>query len=189
MMQERTALRGLVKRPVVEQAALSPKYDELRAAVRINRDKLDEEVERQSSLFIEICEEHVQACSSRDLARDELARTDAEIAREARRKANEAKEKMTDAMCSDAIMLDPRHVAGSRKLQDLRREADRWDALREAFGQRVRMLHELVQLYGAGYFTSGTAGGTRSEVNNALAQSAREKMDAARKAKRESGNG
>lgn len=179
------ATRGLVKRPVVHQeGTLSARYEELRAKVRINRDKLDEEVEQQAALFIDICEEHVMASSRRDGARDELARTDAEIAREARRRAETAGTKMTEAMCNDAVMLDPRHVKGATEHQRLRREADNWDALREAFGQRVRMLHELVALYSAGYFTTGSAQGSRSNVNDALAQTARAKMAEARATKR-----
>lgn len=155
-------------------------YDELKAQLSIDRNRLDEAVEQQATVFAKICEEHVLVSSQRDEAHDVLARRDAEIAREFRANPKEG-QKITEAITNDAVMLHPEHVRLSQTLNQLKARADRWWGLRQAFDQRVRMLHELVSLYSGGYFTSSGAQGSKSAVSDALAATARARMDEKRK--------
>lgn len=158
-----------------------PKFTAFREHVRIDRNALDSAVEQQAHLFMSVCEEHVRYASIRDEAKDRLARHDARCAREFRRKAEAAKERVTEAMVNDAVMLDEEHIRLSTELNSISAQTERWWALRIAYDQRVKMLRELVGLYASGYFSAEAAASPRAAVRDALAATARARLEERRR--------
>ncbi|MBX4215938.1 hypothetical protein KW797_03240 [Candidatus Parcubacteria bacterium] len=172
-------------RPLIRktEGALPDFYPEFRNRVKIDKDRLDSAVEEQAFLFLEVCEHHVRATSLADAARDELKQTDGRLAREFRMKQMKDGEKATEAMVNEHLVLHSEHRGAIDKLNDREREKERWYALRQAMDQRSKMLRELVNLFASSYFTSSGAATPRNAVRDALAETARKKMDEQRRSK------
>lgn len=162
------ASRPMVKRPTDagHDDGFPPEYQQFKAGLQIDRDDLDTMVQQQAALFHEVFERHILAVSLRDDKAKHLSERDAEIAREFRRQQEAAKEKCTEAMTNDAVLLHPEHQRIKAEFDMLKRNADLWYSLREAYDQRVKMLHELVALHSAQYFGS-TAAGTVGSIRDA----------------------
>lgn len=158
-------------------------YEMLRNRIKIDRDALDKSVEEQAQVFLEVCDRHVHALSLRDEARDKLSRRDAEIARDTRQKGEKGGTRTTEAMVNDSVMLHTEHIQLSANLTELKKQADLWGVLRDAFDQRMRMIKELVNLYAMGYFGAAGALGPRNTVRDSLAETARARLDENRKAR------
>jgi hypothetical protein len=156
-------------------------YDKYRNRIKIDRDRLDEAVTEQPEVFLEVCEQHTMCMSLRDGARDLLARKDSEFAREVRANIEAKGGKATENMVNDGVLLHPSRKQFKDSYEQLKTLSDKWGALRAAFEQRMRMLRELVALYGQGYFTSVTNSGNRSELSTIQAEAARAALDAKRR--------
>jgi hypothetical protein len=147
---------------------------DIQAALKIDENELDEEMLRQPFLFHELARSHVMAISRRDAAKEELATVDAQLAKEFRDKAARADEKMTEAKLTDMVLLDPRHKEAFEHFSELKLEADRLWADREAFEQRGKMLRELGGLFVAGYFDRVSVKKGKQDVRNANSELARQ---------------
>ena len=159
-------------------------YASFKAKLEIDRDRLDAAVMEQSQIFDEVGERHIRACDLRDAAKTRLAIKDSELAVRYRTKLNASGEKSTDSIVNDYVLLDPSRNTENDIYTARKKEADLWGILREAFEQRMRMLRELVSLHATGYFNAQSMGGPRNVVRDALAETARTKMDEDRKARR-----
>ena len=164
--------------------SMPDEYALFRNRIKIDRDALDKAVEEQAQVFLEVCDRHVHALSKRDEIRDKLARRDAEIAREVRRQAEKGKTRATEAMINDSVLLHIDHVKLNTDCAELKKQADLWSVLRDAFDQRMRMIRELVNLYAIGYYGAAGTVTPRNTVRDSLAATARTKMDEDRKARR-----
>lgn len=156
-------------RPVGEVSlpALRPAlYERLRGGVQINKQQLDKVIEQQSDTFMDVSDEVTAAVSRRDLLRDELSRLDAELARAERGRLALAKEKTTESMINDAVMLHPAHIRKSADLAEAKAEADKWLSLKAAYEMRAKMVKELVSLYTSGYWTTQSLGGSRPHMSD-----------------------
>src|SRR3990167_4617743 len=175
------ATKPLVRRSISSAAEITSDYDVFRERIHIARARLDDAVAEQAQIFLEICERHTCTLSARDEARDRLARCDAQLAQELRAALEASGKRPTESMVNDAVMLHDTHIATASFLTTTKREADLWGVLRDAFDQRMRMLRELVNLYSMSYYGSASAVGPSNTVRNALAATARERLDADRK--------
>ena len=163
--------------PVQAAEELPSLYRQLRGALIIDKDRLEEAVLRQPDLFFQVAEQYSLAVSRRDAARDNLSRMDAEIARNIRADLAKRNEKDTASVVTDLIILDARHIQAAEQFAKLKQASDEWGTLKESYEQRMRMLRELVSLYSTGYWTNAGAGRTNATVRNALADQARERME------------
>lgn len=159
-------------------------YEAFKAKLEIDRDRLDAAVMEQAQVFDEIGERHIRACDLRDAAKTRLAIKDSELAVRYRMKLNASREKSTDSIVNDYVLLDPSRGIENDIYTARKKEADLWGILREAFEQRMRMLRELVSLHATGYFNTQSMDAPKNIVRDALAESARAKMDEDRKARR-----
>ena len=175
---------GLIKPRIFSGANTPTDYDILRTRIKIDRDALDKSVEEQAQVFLEVCDRHVNALSLRDEARDKLARHDAQIALETRQKAEREKTRITEAVVNDSVMLHPDHIRLSTELLEIKKRADLWGVLRDAFDQRMRMIRELVNLYAIGYYGATGAVTPRNVVRDSLAATAKAKLNEDRKTRR-----
>lgn len=117
---------------------------ELKTFLQINVDDLDSALQEQPQLFYDVAEACTNANAARDgvkLDLDELmAKQDGEL----RAKVAAGDGKMTEAALAQRLREVPEVKELTRDLLDLKAEAERWLALKEAFQQRSFMLRELV---------------------------------------------
>lgn len=159
-------------------------YQAFKAKLEIDRDRLDVAVMEQPQIFDEVGERHVKACDLRDGAKTRLAVKDSELAVTHRARLEKAGAKSTDSIVNDHVLLDPDRKACNDIYVRAKHAADMWGKLRESYEQRMRMLHELVSLHATGYFNTQSMGGPQNVVRDALADSARRKLEENRKARR-----
>ena len=133
------------------------KYDEddykaLQVGLKIDRDALDEESIVQPNNFYHASEGHVTALSRRDRLKHDLEVTVAELDKDVREAMVSEGEKVTEAQVKAQITREGDYHKAQRSYLNACLEADRWEALRNAYRQRADMLKGLIQLYQAGYF-------------------------------------
>ena len=160
-------------------------YETFKVKLGIDRDRLDAVVMEQAQIFDEVGERHVRACDLRDAAKTRLAVKDSELAVKHRAVLEREGKKSTDSIVNDYVLLDSARITENAQYMARKKDADMWGILREAFEQRMRMLRELVSLHATGYFNAQSMGAPRNVVRDALAESARTKMEEDRKARRQ----
>lgn len=167
-------MTSLIKTRGVEQLSAIEHY---RDKIKLDRHALDLAAEEQPGLFLEVAEQHVQAKSRYDQARDNLTRLDAKIAQRVRTAWNEAKDgKATEGKVADIVLTDPEHLTAADAMQKAKEEVDEWDALRSAFDHRLRMIRELTSLYAAGYYSASGSSSAKTGVRDANAAAGREAL-------------
>jgi hypothetical protein len=159
---------------------------ELKVGLEIRKSALDDELEKQPQIFNEVSELAVMAAARRDFLKEELARTDAELAGKHRRKFEKDAGKATESMVNAAVATDPAHKTAVEKHIQSKETADLAMALKESFHQRRYMLQELSGLFVANYFQSSSAGVAGNNVREYKASKSRDSMaDARDRRKRE----
>lgn len=158
-------------------------YRELREQLIIDKNNLNECVERQPQLHQEVGEKLSMLTSQRDGKNEELMRLDSMLANEIRDKAARSNQKMTVGEVNDAVMLHPKHTTLQDTYAALKAEADLWQVLRNSFEQRGKMLREEVSLFTTGYFQTGALRGSHGAVRDAEAARARDTLDEKRRSR------
>lgn len=143
-------------------------YDRLQGELRIDRDALDEESVRQPNSFFHASEGHAYALSRRDKSKQSLEVTVAELDRDVRDAMVTEGEKVTEALVKAQIIREQDYHRAHGIYLDACLEADRWEALRNAYRQRADALRGLIQLYQSGYFGEVTGAGERREARSRL---------------------
>ena len=133
--------------------------DEFRKYLKIDKLSLDDEVERQPSLFYEVSEAYAEAVGERDDDKETLAIIDAELDAQARN----SKEKITEAQVKSYIQTNSEHQIAFDTWLESKKLADRLGALKEAFQQRSYMLRDLVSLHNSNYFEESSLRSNASE--------------------------
>jgi hypothetical protein len=121
--------------------------DTLRAQLQIDKDDLDTCLVEQPDLYYHVAEAYVMAVAKRDEAKLNMEQVTAELDKQFRQAAAEAEEKLTEAALSRKLTASPRMQTLEKDYLLYRVEADKWQALKEAFQQRSFMLRELVAVY------------------------------------------
>lgn len=119
----------------------------LREQLQIDRDDLDTCLVEQPDLYYHVAEAYVLAVAKRDEAKLDLEQATADLDKQFREAAAAAEEKVTEAALSRKLASAPRIQKLERELLGLRVEADKWQALKEAFQQRSFMMRELVAMF------------------------------------------
>lgn len=126
--------------------------------LRINRDKIDDEVAGHAENYHKVAELHVLAVADYDAIKQELDDATAEEDAEIRAGLMEESKKVTETAIKQKIREIPRIQKLSRELLDAKFEMDRCAVLKESFAQRSYMLKELTGLYIARRLTSDAHG-------------------------------
>jgi hypothetical protein len=155
------------------------KQSDIEAALRIDRNALDEMLIGQSQLFWHVSEEAVEAAAIRDGLKDEVTRLEAQLDSQFRIEADASGTKVTEAGITRKIQSDPRHSELSAKMLSAKAEADMASAVREAVLQRSHMLRDLVQLYSVGYWADASVRG--NSAKNDLVEERRQAITNKRK--------
>lgn len=115
--------------------------------LRINRDKLDDEVSEHAESYHKVAELHVMAVADYDAIKQELEDASAEEDAEIRVGLMEESKRVTETAIRRKIREIPRIQQLSKELLDAKFQMDRCAVLKESFGQRSYMLRELTGLY------------------------------------------
>lgn len=132
--------------------------DEFRRYLKIDKHALDQELEEQPMLFFKISEAFVKAAAERDMLKEQLATTDAQLDAVARE--GFADQKYTEAMVKNEVQTDKKHDTAMLKFLRAKEHADLLQALKEAFQTRSYMIRDLCSLYNANYFEEASVRGT-----------------------------
>lgn len=123
---------------------------ELRQALEIRIEDLDECLMGQAELFLQAAEAYAVAVSERDalkmkLEEEEAAASEGLRVEHARRNSLEkAKgERLTDTAVSQKVMLKPEIADLQERVLKAKATAEKWLAMKEAYQQRSFMLREL----------------------------------------------
>jgi hypothetical protein len=136
-----------------------------REKLKIDRHSLDVEVIRQPSRFFDVCEKLVMAISRKDQANDALKAVSAEISLEVRRQLEKVvgkdkkPVKVTEGRVDAEIRQRPEFQSAKEAWLLAVRDAELWQAMKEAYMQRGWMLKELSNLYASNYFSTPAARG------------------------------
>lgn len=156
-----------------------PDYLRLHDALRIDLEELDECLIQQPSLYQEVAEGHALKISERDQAHEACKVTDADLSLDLRKELEEETgKKPTEAQLSSEIQIHEDHAKAHTAYLTLKREADYWHSLREAYHQRAYILRDLAQLMIAGYSASDAVSGGAGDVKEKRAGSVRQKVAA-----------
>lgn len=113
-------------------------------ALGIDPDDLDNSLMEHADIYYHIADAAVLAAARRDQCKTRLEIATAELDDQLRKAAQAKEEKITEALLEKRLRLQPRIQELTQEHLDLKVEADRWTALKDAFVQRSFMLRELV---------------------------------------------
>lgn len=139
-------------------------YEDLQSRIKIDRGMLDEEVIAQASNYFHVSEGYAMAVSRRDAQKHNLEVQVAELDRDVRDSMVSEGEKVTEALVKAQITREPDFHRSHSAYLSACLEADRWEALRNAYRQRADMLKSLVQLHQSGYFGEVTGAAERQDA-------------------------
>ncbi len=129
--------------------------------VKINKYKLEDENEKQPSLYQYWSELLAQAKSEKDAAEDNLDLVLARRELSIRDDAAEANEKVTEAIIKARVEKDDRVQTAKTKLREAKSNVYDLEAAVKALEHRKESLSNLTQLWGKGYYAKPD-GGPRS---------------------------
>lgn len=167
-----------VKRKKTKAKGRGPRasVSELRAALKIDRYNLDEDVERQPELFFEVAEAAALARSEQDQAKDSVDEVESRLDVDVRQKAERKDERITEKEIKARIRQHPERIAAMKNYLELKLGTEMLDQLRDSFKQRGYMLRELVQLYLSSYYQDASASGSSRGVRDARADSVQRRL-------------
>lgn len=135
----------------------------------IDKNAMDEELERQAAHYYEISAAFSDACAERDTAKLALENLDATLSLEIRRAAAVAEEKVTEGNIKDQIQATKKRKEAAEEYMDLCKHVEDLRNLKDAWMQRSHSLRNLVELYGAEYWSGSEARAASTQRNEAHA--------------------
>ncbi len=149
------------------------KYDDetfqsLKDDLKIDRDALDTESIEQPSRFFHASEGHVFAISRRDHQKQKLEIEIAELDKDVRDAMVAEGEKITEMQVKHQITREQDYQRAYSVYLNACLEADKWEALKNAYRQRADMLKGLIQLHQSGYFGEVTGAAERKDSRSAF---------------------
>lgn len=139
-------------------------YKDLRDGLRIDRNSLDEECITQPHSFFHACEGFVLSSALRDKRKYDLEVVVADLDKDVREAMAAEGERITEALVKAQIFREQDHHRAQINYLSACREAERWEALKNAYRQRADMLRSLVQLHQSGYFGEITGASERRDA-------------------------
>lgn len=132
-------------------------YAEQEHALKIDKHALDDELIEQPQRYRDVSEAYALAISRRDMAKDELKTTEARLYVEIKRNNDKSGDKCTNDMLNALVQSNSKRATVAKAYFDAALEADKWEALQNAFDQRSFVLRSLVSLHLGSYFSESSA--------------------------------
>lgn len=131
--------------------------NELIARLKIDKLDLDTELIEQPSLFNEVSEGCVDAIDTRDYLKEQLSIVEAREAREIRADFDRDKTKYVATQVAQAVSESEDYINALNEYLDAKKDCNSWQALKDSFEQRSRMLGHLCRLYMSDYYSNPNA--------------------------------
>ena len=144
------------------------KREELREAVPVLVNRLDEECADQSELFMEACELAAEARAEAKAAKHNLEQIRAEIHIKYRNGGLQTEIKLTDTAITALIDSHKDVIAVKKELRDSEKEAYLCESLVNAFDQKRSMLNNECDLHERQYRSTGEIRGRRSDIQDRI---------------------
>lgn len=136
---------------------MTTEIDELRRYLKIDKNRLDEELEEQPMLLFKISEAYTEAAAERDAAKEMLTTTDANLDKKGRVELDRAEEKVTEPMVKTYVQTHKDHAAATAVYLKAKHRANQLESLKESFQSRGYMIRDLCTLYAANYYERDSA--------------------------------
>lgn len=146
--------------------------EDLRQYLKIDKHALDDELVMHPTLFFKVAEAMTEAVAERDLLKEELAYTDAELDKTIRLQLGD---KATEGKVKSHILVHKDHTEATNRFLVAKEKADLLTALKEAFHNRGYMLRDLAQLYVNNYYSTDSVR-TTPTTSDAIYEGTRAKM-------------
>lgn len=149
---------------------------DLETTIRIDRNKLDEELEQQAAQFDKIVQGVALAISHRDRAKADLERVEAEEDRNVRTvaartmvvdsKGGQKPQTLTETAVKSLVVEAETYQDAKALLIRWDYLVVRWNGLKESYSQRHFALKDLTSLWIAGYWRSDGSAGSREPAGS-----------------------
>jgi len=136
------------------------RLDTYRKMLRINRNRLDDELEIQSEMMDRISTRVIAASTRASDAKDSLGRTESRLFDDVK----ESETRVSNPAAEARVKRDPERIKAWTYYQRAREEHEAWTALFEAWRQRGYSIKTLADLYAANYFSLSSAQARVREV-------------------------
>lgn len=160
--------------------------DEFRNYLEIDKDGLDEAIERQAALYFKVAEHGAYAQSRRDQAKADMDSMFATACDKARTRAAKSDTKITEAMVKESAETSELYKQAVRDYLEAKTDAELLQALERSFDQRGKMLRELAQLFISGYFQVSGVSAAANSTKDHRANMNRQRMQLSRDAEKSS---
>lgn len=119
--------------------------------LKIDKSRLDDEVEHQASLIFEISDTLAKKIRSRESLKKQLAALELKAFIENK---NNSDKKMTDKLAEALVKTSEEYTDLEEKYEEAKYEASRWEALSQAIQAKGYALKLQVELYSMNYYTT-----------------------------------
>jgi len=150
--------------------------DSLQSGLLVDKNALDEALENQPDLFHRVSRRLEMLISLRDEAKQKLQETEAEADIDIREEARASDKKITEREIESLRKVDSEVVIASKKYLTLSRLVGQFKAMKEAYEQRSFALNNMVNLYGANYYSDISGSESSKKYRRADAGYAKEKL-------------
>lgn len=141
---------------VARESGRTSLFEDLKAAVQIDKNDLDSCLVQQPDLFYRVSEEYTLARSLQDEIKFDITQLEAELGAQFRKEAEGEKKPPTDTAVKALIAATPKMIDLQKELLAASKRVGKWGALKEAYDMRASALKSLTQLYASSYFTVQT---------------------------------
>lgn len=153
-----------VSNPGLDKYGVDAFVKKMERDLSIDKFALDDSLAEVGQIFQDVGEEIAFAISRRDEAKDEVARTEAEIDGIVRRDGVQTGMKVTDTAAKNLVIMHRDVITARQRLRNREEDLARLQGLERSFTQRSYAIREMVSLHLAAYFGT-TANVVRHEVN------------------------
>lgn len=126
--------------------------DTFRRLLRINKHRLDDELELQAEVMDRISDQISRLAASVDVAENDLKLTEARIFRQTK----DLDEKITDKATENIVKRHSDRIKAFDRVVSARQDLAQWQGLHEAWKSRGYSINKLCDLYVAQYFTKNS---------------------------------
>lgn len=164
-----------------DQEEMEISLAEARSKLFINRHALEIGLSEQPELFAQVSYMAALYASLRDQAKNNVSVVEAETASLIRQQFMDTGEKVTEAAIKEELAQHSATKKANKNYLSVKKEADIWQAMKDSYDQRGKMIRELVHLYISGYYQRQEIKGEQIQSQNSAADYARKRLSDVRK--------
>lgn len=134
--------------------------EEFKELLVIDKNALDEECQKQASMFFKVSEQYANAVSDRDYYKDQAKELIAELSLQYKMPTSDSKPP-SDKVVENKVISDPVYKEATQNALEAKIKAERWGNLKESFIQKAQMIKHLCELYVNNYYSEISVKGNK----------------------------